>query len=87
MSLQSNSKKEGIKFTGSPAFEFSVWKYSSENIEEAKHPTELVDQGFYTVNIGLKQRNLGCTLSEPMEKYILKSGKYSFEFNLSPLNK
>ena len=86
MNLYSNNKKEGFKFTGSPIFEFSVWQYSLENIEQANHPYDLEKQGFYTVNIGLKQRNLGCTLSEPLEKYLIKPGKYSFEFSFKSLD-
>ncbi|MCG9793719.1 glycoside hydrolase family 2 TIM barrel-domain containing protein [Flavobacterium algicola] len=86
MRLQSNNKKETVMFTGDPIFEFSVWAYAAEDIEKAPHVTDLVKQGFYTVNIGLKQRNLGCTLSEPMEKYLIKSGKYNFEFGMNFMN-
>ncbi|WP_163397315.1 glycoside hydrolase family 2 TIM barrel-domain containing protein [Flavobacterium fluviatile] len=86
MTLQSNHKKEGFKFIAKPVFDFSVWQYSSDNIEEARHPKDLEPQGFYTVNIALRQRSLGGTLSEPIEKYLLKPGKYNFEFSIKSLD-
>lgn len=83
----SSTDKSGIKITGKPLFGFSVWPYSASNINKAKHPYELKQQGFYTLNIDLKQAGLGGTLSETLPHYQLKSGKYSFEFILSGIKK
>lgn len=87
LKLTNNNKKSGIKISGKPLFEFSIWPYSGSNIDKADHPYDLKAQGFYTLNIGLKQLGLGGTLSETLPHYILKSGKYSFEFTLSGLDK
>ena len=87
LKLTNASKKSGIKISGKPLFEFSVWPYSGNNIDKAAHPYDLKAQGFYTLNIGLKQLGLGGTLSETLPHYVLKSGKYSFEFTLSGIDK
>ncbi|BAX80559.1 glycoside hydrolase family 2 TIM barrel-domain containing protein [Labilibaculum antarcticum] len=84
--LMTENKKSGIKIVGKPHFGFSVWPYSSQNLGDAKHPYDLKSQGFYTLNIDFAQAGLGGTLSQTLPQYILKSGKYSFEFTIAPLN-
>ncbi|WPR71361.1 glycoside hydrolase family 2 TIM barrel-domain containing protein [Flavobacterium sp. NG2] len=81
----SASTKSGLQVTGSPLFGFSIWPYAAENINKARHPYDLNPQGFYTLNLDLVQLSLGGTLSNRLPQYLLKSGKYSFEFNLSAL--
>lgn len=75
----------GLRFTGASEFNFSAWPYSAKNIEAARHPYDLKAQGFYTLNIDLAQLGLGGTLSNVLEPYLLKSGKYRFEFRMGPL--
>ncbi|MDO6803552.1 glycoside hydrolase family 2 TIM barrel-domain containing protein [Wenyingzhuangia sp. 1_MG-2023] len=78
----SESKKMDLTVEGSPEFNFSIWPYSAKNIQESTHPYELKKQGFYTLNIDLMQMSVGGTLSETLPKFIIPSGKYSFEFIL-----
>lgn len=80
-----NNKKSGIAIIGMSEFSFSVWPYSSENIEQAKHPYELTPQNYYTLNIDYAQTGLGGTLSHLLPKYTLKSGEYNFQFLIQPL--
>ncbi|PKQ61037.1 glycoside hydrolase [Labilibaculum filiforme] len=80
LKLMNESKKYGIKISGKALFGFSVWPYSAINIEKANHPYDLEKQGFYTLNIDCVQAGVGGTLSNTLPKYMLKSGKYSFEF-------
>ncbi len=84
LKLSGENKKSGIQITGKPLFNFSVWPYSIENIEEAKHPYDLEPQGFYTLNIDLVQAGLGGTLSNTLPQYKLNAGHYKFEFVISP---
>lgn len=77
--------KNTLKIEGSPKFGFSVWPYSPENIQKAKHPFDLKEQGFYTLNIHLTQMSVNGTLSETLPKYVIPSGKYNFEFVLNSL--
>ncbi|MCL5245666.1 DUF4981 domain-containing protein [Cellulophaga sp. 20_2_10] len=75
-----NNQKTGLQITGTPEFNFSIWPYSANNIEEAKHPFELKEEGFYTLNIDYAQAGLGGTLSHLLPEYRLKSGEYNFQF-------
>ena len=81
--LALSNKKAGIRVQGESDFSFSVWPYSQENINKAKHPYDLKKQGYYTLNIDLVQAPVGGTLSERLAPYILKSGKYQFKFVIS----
>lgn len=83
LKLSAGNQKSGLLFTGNPVFAFSIWPYSAENIEQAKHAYELKKQGYYTLNIDLIQTSLGGTLSARLPQYLLKSGKYNLEFNFS----
>lgn len=86
LTLSSAKKKAGLRISGSPVFAFSIWPYSAENIEMAKHPYDLKKQGFYTLNIDLVQLGLGGTLSNTLPQYVLKPGKYQFEYRIGPLD-
>lgn len=78
----SESKRPGIVVTGAPEFGFSIWPYSSENIEKAKHPYDLVAQDFYTLNLNLVQASVGGTLSETLPQFVIKAGKHNFSYVL-----
>jgi beta-galactosidase len=79
----SENRKNSLKIQGSPSFGFSIWPYSPKNIQEAKHPFDLKKQDFYTLNLHLIQMSVNGTLSETLPKYVIPSGKYSFEFILN----
>lgn len=74
----------GIQITGAPLFEFNVWPYSQENIDAAKHPYDLKKQGFYTVNIHLKQTGHGGMRSRPFPHQSVPAGNYKLRFVISP---
>ncbi|WP_152285655.1 glycoside hydrolase family 2 TIM barrel-domain containing protein [Flavicella marina] len=78
----SESRKPGIVVKGAPEFGFSIWPYAASNIEKAQHPYDLVEQGFYTLNIDLIQMSVGGTLSETLPQFYINSGKYNFEYTL-----
>jgi len=85
LKLSADNKKSGIMVIGFPSFNFSMWPYSADNIEEAKHPYDLKPQGFYTLNIDLAQTGVGGMKAAPLPQHLIKSGKYSFEFMISPI--
>lgn len=87
LKITDEKDKTGFSVYGAPEFSFSEWKYSAQNLEKAKHPYDLKEQGFYTLNIDLVQAGLGGTLSPTLPQYILKPGKYDFEFLIRPLSK
>ena len=76
----------GFKITGHPSFGFSIWPYSLENIEGAKHPFNLKPQGFLTLNISGAQKGVAGTLSPILPQYVVKAGKHELTFTISPSN-
>ncbi|MDF7826709.1 glycoside hydrolase family 2 TIM barrel-domain containing protein [Pontiellaceae bacterium B12227] len=77
----------GVQISGLPTFGFSVWPYSIENIDEAKHPYDLKRQGFYTLNVDLRQTGVGGMRARPLEHQMLPAGDYSFSFRMGPVTK
>jgi len=79
----SENKKVNLVIQGLPTFGFSIWPYSAKNLQEAKHPYDLKNQGFYTLNLNLIQMSVNGTLSETLPQYVIPSGKFEFEFILN----
>ncbi|MBU2869439.1 glycoside hydrolase family 2 TIM barrel-domain containing protein [Colwellia sp. E2M01] len=82
----------GIIINGSENLSMSVWPWSQKNIDEAKHPYELVEQGFTTLNIDHKQMGVGGTdswssLAAPIAKYQIPAGKYNYSFTINVVGK
>ncbi|WP_370479472.1 glycoside hydrolase family 2 TIM barrel-domain containing protein [Tamlana flava] len=72
----------------------SIWPYTQENLNEAKHTFDLKESGYLTLNIDLKQMGIGgndswSPVGAPMEKYQIGSKDYDYSFYLLPfkLNK
>ncbi|WP_252191146.1 glycoside hydrolase family 2 TIM barrel-domain containing protein [Polaribacter sp. Q13] len=82
----SENRKNSLKIEGASTFGFSIWPYSPENIQNAKHPYDLKKQGFYTLNLHLIQMSVNGTLSETLPQFVIPSGKYEFEFILNAKN-
>ncbi|MDZ8117091.1 glycoside hydrolase family 2 TIM barrel-domain containing protein [Pontiella agarivorans] len=66
---------------------FSIWPWSIENLDQARHTYDLVEQGFYTLNIDHKQMGVGGTDSwssnaEPLPHYQIPAGRYTWSFTL-----
>jgi len=76
----------GLKVTGDQPLEFSVWPYTTQELEEAKHDHELPRNGFLQVNIDLKQTGLGGDDSwgaRPHPKYtVYPNRNYRYGFTI-----
>ncbi|SHF91824.1 beta-galactosidase [Mariniphaga anaerophila] len=87
-----DSLNTGLRFdaVNQKLLEVSASPYSSDNIENARHPHELKKRDCFTFNISLHQMGLGGIAGwgpQPLEKYRLKSGKnYVMSFLLSPIS-
>mgnify|MGYP006282142565 FL=1 len=81
----------GLRFEGLPEIGFNVWPYTQENLEEARHPYELVKAGNLTVNIDYKQMGVGGDNSwgaRPHDEYELHPDKtYAWRFRIEPVRK
>lgn len=69
----------------------SAWPYTQQNLDDAKHTFELVNPGFLTINIDLKQMGVGgndswSPVAAPLEKYQIPSGNYNYSFYLVPFS-
>lgn len=72
---------------GKENLNMSVWPWSQQNLDQAKHTYDLTPQGFYTLNIDLKQAGVGGTdswssLAAPIDQYKIKPGQYQYSFSL-----
>ena len=72
---------------GEPTFDFSVWPYSMDNIQDAGHTNELKSDGTYTVNLDYRQMGVGGDNSWspkafPLKKYRLNERKISWDVKL-----
>ncbi|MEI6890939.1 MAG: glycoside hydrolase family 2 TIM barrel-domain containing protein [Pontiella sp.] len=89
--LELSGKAGRLRIDGAEPFGFSLWPWSYENLSAAKHPYDLVEQGFYTLNIDHKHMGVGGTDSWsikalPLEHYQVPSGTYQWSFRMTPLN-
>ncbi len=88
--IKLTGKPPGIAIEAEEPLGFSIWPWSAENIEQAKHSFDLVDQGFYTLNIDHRQMGVGgddswSPRARPMEKYRVPAGKYDWAFTIKPI--
>ena len=88
----SNQRNEGLLIVADSLLNMSAWPYTEENIESARHTTDLKDAGFITLNIDLVQMGVGgndswSDVAAPLEKYQIPSGSYHYGFYLLPYKK
>ncbi len=85
----SNTNSGMLVVADNQPLSMSVWPYTKENIEKAKHTYELKESGFLTLNVDLLQMGVGgndswSSVSAPIEKYQIPSKDYSYSFYLMP---
>ena len=84
-----DKQQNGLLVVADSLLSMSAWPYTEDNINQAKHTNELVDAGFITLNIDLKQMGVGgndswSPIGAPIEKYQISSGNYHYGFYLLP---
>lgn len=95
MACTTSNKNEGLLIVSDKQLlSMSVWPYTEENINEAKHTYDLKESGYLTLNIDLTQMGIGgndswSPVSAPLEKYQIPSENYEYSFYVLPfkLNK
>lgn len=77
----------GLKVCGEKPFSFSIHRYETKDIEEAKHPTDLVPRDYYVLSLDIAQDGIGTASCGPraLPKYDLKPGEFSFTWLLTPI--
>lgn len=75
---------------GEPAgepFSFSAWPYRCQDIEQARHRTDLVARDSVTVNVNHRVLGLGSNSwgSEVLDRYRVRFEEFAFDLSLRPL--
>jgi len=88
----SNDQGRGLLIVGDQPLSASVWPYTAEMIQQAKHTNELKDADAFTLNIDLVQAGVGGTDSwslhaRPLDPYRLLDKSYAYSFTLLPFPK
>lgn len=78
----------GLKVEADSLLEFSIWPWTQQNIEEAKHTHRLKKAPFLTFNIHHRQMGVGgndtwSDLAAPLPQFQNPSGNYQFSFRLN----
>lgn len=90
MAFTTPQKNKGLLVVNaSKVMSMGAWPYTQENLSEATHTFDLKDPGFLTVNIDLIQMGVGgndswSSVAQPMEKYQIPSGNYTYSFYIIP---
>jgi beta-galactosidase len=76
----------GLFVSGMPLINFSAHHYTTKNLTEARHTTDLSKQETVTVNIDLAQCGLGSASCGPgvLPQYLLDADRYRFVFRIRP---
>lgn len=81
------SDGSGLLIAAPDTMEFSVSRFSTAQMFRARHTNELEPEGRIFLHLDYRQRGLGTASCGPdtLDKYKIKSGKYSFRYILRPL--
>lgn len=78
----------GMFFSAEDVMDFSCFNYTKEDIENAKHTTDLIKQDFVSLYVDYRQRGLGSNSCGPvpLKEHDLLPENFSFGFRLRPYN-
>ncbi len=84
-----NKQNSGLLIVADSLLSMSVWPYSEQKINKAKHTNELIEDDYLTLNIDLKQMGVGgndswSKVAQPLEKYQIKAQNYHYSFFIKP---
>ncbi len=90
MYLSDEAKNNGILVVADSLINMSAWAWTEDNINQSKHTNELVEAGYLTLNIDLKQMGVGGNtswrdVSQPEPHYQIEADNYSYSFFIRPL--
>ncbi|SDT36345.1 glycoside hydrolase family 2 TIM barrel-domain containing protein [Microlunatus soli] len=74
-----------LRFAGEPTFDFTVRRWTSEALERARHPHDLVDSGSVWLNIDHGQQGLGSASCGPAlpDRYRMPVRPYRYAVTIS----
>ena len=76
----------GLKVTGLPLFDFSAHRFTTMDLERARHTHELVPREDITLNLDLAQHGLGSASCgpPPWPQHVLRPIEFHFSVRLEP---
>ncbi|WP_091166017.1 glycoside hydrolase family 2 TIM barrel-domain containing protein [Paenibacillus sp. 1_12] len=82
-----NELGAGLLATGSPQFEFTARRYTSEDLERAQHTYELKERDRVFLHLDLAQNGIGSASCGPgvLPQYLLKAEGFCFRVCLTPI--
>ncbi|ONI85160.1 beta-galactosidase [Saccharothrix sp. ALI-22-I] len=77
----------GLRFTGSPTFDFTARRWTSEALDTARHTTDLVPDNRIHVNLDHAQQGIGSAACGPgvLPQYQLDAKPVTFTVTLHPV--
>ncbi|MGQ1783801.1 glycoside hydrolase family 2 TIM barrel-domain containing protein [Saccharicrinis sp. GN24d3] len=80
-----DARRKGVMIKGTQPLSISVWPWTAQSLETARHTNELQKEDYNTVNIDLIQTGVGgCNTwsdkAKPIIKYQVPAGKYQYSF-------
>lgn len=84
----SNDMGQGLFVTCDNNFNFSIYKYSDENLSTAERINEMIPAEYWTFNVDYKQAPLGTATCGPgvMDKYLIDEDGYEYTVRIRPFN-
>lgn len=83
----SNKSGVGLLAVGMPRLSVNALRYTSRDLESAKHPFQLTRRDFVTLNLDLIQQGVGGDDSWgawPHDEYLIPCKPYKYQFRLRP---
>ena len=83
-----NSRGIGLLAVGMPELNFSIHRYTVEQLEEARHTSELKDLGQLIWHLDYRQNGIGSASCGPgvLPQYELRTGLFQFALRLQPFS-
>jgi beta-galactosidase len=79
----------GLLVSGEPTFNFSIHRYSLDNLTNAKHSIDVQDAGYVTLNVDFQQAGLGGDDSwnpRTHPEYQLSAKHYEYGYRIRPID-
>lgn len=83
-----NQQGVGLLAAGLPQFDFSARRYTSEDLEKARHTVDLKERDRVYLHLDLAQNGLGSASCGPgvLPEHVLKAENFRFQVRLTPLS-
>ncbi len=80
---------QGLLAAGCPSLNFSAHRFTTMDLEKARHTCELTPREFVTVNLDYAQNGIGSGSCGPnaWQQYLLKSEEFRFAVRLRPFSR